>query len=169
MPLLIINLLQIMSHISFTYHFIWRTKYREDTISEEYERNLYGYIFSMCRNKDCYLYRLNSMPNHIHMCCEVKQTIAVSEFIKVIKQETSKWMKEHPKWFPEFTAWGKGYAGFTYSAQDRPKIIEYIKNQKIHHKEVSFKDEYLNLLREFGLDPKDDNFFYEDDEDMSLE
>lgn len=157
-----------MSMINFTYHFVWRTKYREDTINEEYERYLYSYIHSMCQNKGCHLYRINSMPNHVHLCCEVRPTIPVSEFIKVLKQETSKWMKEHEEWFPKFIGWGLGYAGFTYSSSDRDNVIEYIKRQKEHHKATTFKKEYESLLAEFGFDPANDDFFYEKDEENEL-
>ena len=106
----------------------------------------------------CHLYRINSEPDHFHMCVEVHPTIALSEFMQVIKQESSRWLKEHREWFPMFDSWGNGYAAFTYSVQDRPNVINYIKNQKEHHKKTSFKDEYEELLREFGLDPATDLF-----------
>ena len=98
------------------------------------------------------------MPDHLHICVEVHPTIALSEFMQVIKQESSRWIKEHQEWFPKFRAWGSGYAAFTYSVEERQRVIEYIKNQKEHHHKLTFKDEYENLLREFGLDPVTDLF-----------
>jgi len=113
----------------------------------------------MCKEKKCHLYRINSMPDHVHMCVEIHPTIAVSEFVRVIKQETSKWMKEHREKFPMYEAWGNGYAGFTYSVKERPAVIEYIKNQKEHHKHKTFREEYEEWLREMGEDPTTDLFF----------
>mgnify|MGYP003290347784 CR=1 FL=1 len=145
-----------MAHLNLTYHIVWRTKCSQRTINETYERELYAYILGMCNEKKCHLYRINSMPDHVHMCVEIHPTLAVSEFVRVIKQETSKWLKEKRHKFPMFEGWGNGYAGFTYAAADRPTVINYIKNQKEHHHKMTFREEYEDLLREFGLDPKED-------------
>lgn len=150
--------LHTMSHISLTYHVIWRTKRSERTIAEEHERELYAYIHGMCKDKKCHLYRINSMPDHVHMCIEVHPTLALSTFMQVIKQESSRWIEGHKDWFPHFDGWGNGYAAFSYSAKDRPTIIEYIKNQKQHHHKATFREEYETLMREFGLDPEKDMF-----------
>ena len=147
-----------MAHINLTYHLVWRTKRSQRTISEAHERDLYAYILGICNEKKCYLYRINSMPDHVHMCVEIHPTIAVSDFVRIVKQETSKWMKEQGAKFPLFDGWGNGYAAFTYSLKERPIIIRYIRNQKSHHAKSSFRDEYENLLRDFGLDPMEDKF-----------
>lgn len=147
-----------MSHISLTYHIIWRTRCSERTIFEDHERDLYAYILGICQSKKCHLYRLNSMPDHFHMCVEIHPSISVSDFMKSLKQETSHWIKERSAWFPYFDGWGNGYAAFSYSAKDRPIVIEYIKNQKEHHRKESFENEYKELMREFGLDPEKDMF-----------
>lgn len=153
------NNYKFMSYFSLTYHIVWRTKCSLPTINEEHERDLYAYIFGFCKEKKCKLYRINSMPEHIHMCVEIHPTISVSEFMKVLKKESSQWMKEHKEWFPLFEAWGNGYASFTYSAEDRPNIINYIRNQKEHHKKVDFRKEYEDMLIEFGFEPDKDVFF----------
>ena len=147
-----------MSRISFTYHVIWRTKRSEMTINEEHETELYRYINGICKGKNSKLYRINSMPDHVHMCVAVSPTIAFSEFMQVVKQESSKWMKSHPEWFPKFDSWGEGYAAFSYSVKDRPTIIKYVMNQKAHHKKKTFRKEYEDFLREFGIDPTTDLF-----------
>ena len=98
------------------------------------------------------------MPDHVHICVEVKPTLALSEFVQVIKQETSRWLKEHPDKFPHFAGWGNGYAAFTYSKSERDKVIEYIKKQKEHHRHKTFREEYENMLVEFGMDPAKDLF-----------
>ncbi len=101
------------------------------------------------------------MPDHVHMCIEVHPTLSLSNFMQIVKQETSRWMSQHPECFPGFDGWGNGYAAFTYSANERNNVIEYIKGQKEHHYKISLRDEYENILREFGLDPEKD-FFLKD-------
>ena len=148
-----------MAHLNLTYHIVWRTKCSQRTINESFERELYAYILGMCNEKKCHLYRINSMPDHVHMCVEIHPTISVSEFVRVIKQETSKWLKENRHKFPMFEGWGNGYAGFTYSVKERPAVIEYIKGQKEHHKVKTFREEYEEWLIEMGEDPSNDLFF----------
>ena len=60
-----------MSHISLTYHIVWRTKRSRNTIREQHERELYAYILGICQSKSSRLHRINSMPDHIHLCVEV--------------------------------------------------------------------------------------------------
>ncbi len=150
-----------MAHINLTYHIVWRTKHSCKTIAAEHERDLYAYIMGMCRAKQCHLYRINSMPDHIHICVEIHPTISVSDFVRLIKQETSKWMKERRDWYRGFDGWGNGYAAFTYSAKERKAVIDYIKNQKEHHKVKTFREEYNEWLQEMGMDPETDLFFKE--------
>ncbi len=53
--------------------------------------------------------------------------------------------------FPFFNGWQEGYGGFTYNFRDRDMIIEYVKNQKEHHKKESSYDEFKRLLSENGI------------------
>jgi hypothetical protein len=51
----------------------------------------------------------------------------------------------------EATGWQEGYGAFTYSIREKDMIINYLKNQKEHHKSESFYDEYKRLLIENGV------------------
>ena len=64
---------------------------------------------------------------------------------------SSIWLKSHGQ-FKNFEGWSEGYGSFTISHKDKDGIIEYIKNQKEHHKKLTFIEEYKKLLKEYGLD-----------------
>lgn len=147
-----------MAHVVLYYHIIWRTKCSERTIAEAYERELYAYILGYCDTKKCKLIRIGGMPDHIHMLVAIRPDIAVSDFMQVLKTETSKWLKTQKDKFPNFRGWGNGYAAFTYCERDKEMIRNYIIKQKEHHKVKSFKDEYEVLLSEWGIDPTTDFF-----------
>ena len=51
-----------------------------------------------------------------------------------------------------FDGWAKSYCALSYSIREKDMVVNYIKNQKEHHKRVSFKDELLELLRESGVE-----------------
>lgn len=151
-----------MAHVVCLYHIIWRTKCSQRTITEASERELYAYILGYCKQKDCTLVRIGGMEDHIHMLVFLRPDIALSGFMQVLKTESSKWMKEHRELFPRFEGWGNGYAAFSYSERDKEMIRGYIMRQKEHHRGKSFRDEYEELLREWGIDPETD-FFLRDE------
>jgi REP element-mobilizing transposase RayT len=101
---------------------------------------------------------MNGTENHIHILSDLHPTIALSDYIKEINVASSKWMKKSGN-FPFFTGWAEGSCALTYSYRDRDMIIEYIKNQKEHHRKVTFEDEYRHLLHEAGIKP-DEHFIF---------
>lgn len=136
-----------MSFTKLIYHIIFRTKHSVPAILEKHETELYAYILGYMRNKQYKLYRIGGMPDHVHMLVSIPPTIALSEFVRDIKACTSKMLKDNLK-FPLFQGWNNGYAAFTYSLNEKEKIINYIKN---HHKSRSFVDEYREYSQELGF------------------
>ena len=57
-------------------------------------------------------------------------------------------MNDHKKGF----AWQEGYGAFAVSASNLGKVVSYIHNQEMHHRTMSFEDEYLKLPRKHGVD-----------------
>ena len=133
------------------YQIIFATKNRQPTINYEYENELYKYIFGIINNQKCKLYRINGMPDNIHLFCDLHPSLSLSNYIKDIKTSSNKWMKESGK-FPNFEAWQEGYGAFTYSIKEKNIIIDYVKNQKLHHKTENFYDEYKRILTENGIE-----------------
>ncbi|OPZ16552.1 MAG: hypothetical protein BWZ05_01857 [Bacteroidetes bacterium ADurb.BinA245] len=56
-------------------------------------------------------------------------------------------------------SWQEGYGAFFYSKTHVERVIRYIKNQKQHHEKISFTEEYLDMLRKFGVDFKEAYIF----------
>ena len=147
-----------MSYVQLLYHVVIRTKSSEPTLSLEHSDELYRYIWGILKNKNSVLYRVNGMEEHVHILFSLHPTIALSDFVRDLKVETSKMLKRTAG-FERFTAWGEKYAALTYSLKDKDTIINYVKNQREHHRIVSFREEYEDFLKEMGLvlDEKDWN------------
>ena len=133
------------------YHIVFGTKFRKQTIPDVHCQILYKYIWGIIENKKCKLYRINGSTEHIHLLVDIHPNIGVATFVKDLKVSTSIWLKQQND-FPLFEGWAEGYASFTISHDDRFRVIEYIKNQKEHHKAFSYKDEYKALLKELGIE-----------------
>jgi REP element-mobilizing transposase RayT len=140
-----------MSYTRLLYHIVFRTKNGIDTIPEEHEKELYAYILGIVNNKKSKLYRIGGVSNHIHMLVDIHPTFAVSDFMKELKEYSSKWLSTNPD-FPAFTGWAISFAAFSYNIKEEQAIIDYIMNQKEHHKKVSFEDEYRQFLIENGIE-----------------
>ncbi|GAA4161620.1 IS200/IS605 family transposase [Chryseobacterium ginsenosidimutans] len=128
------------------YQIVFSTKHRKPVLNIEYEDQLYKYIWGIVKNKNCTLYRINGMPDHIHLFTDLHPSVSLSSFVKDIKVSSNLWIKQSGL-FPDFEEWQTGYDAFTYSEREKDMIINYIKNQKEHHKNESFEDEYKNLLK----------------------
>lgn len=133
------------------YQIVYSTKNRESSVAMEYEQELYKYIWGVINNLKCRLYRINSMPDHIHIFSDLHPSVCLADYVKSIKVASSAWMKESGK-FSTFKGWQEGYAAFTYSQKEKNEVIDYVKNQKEHHRKESFLDEYRHLLKENGIE-----------------
>ena len=141
-----------MAFTKLIYHIVFRPKDNRPVIDEAHERDLYMYIFGFCKNHQCVLYRINGMPDHVHMCVGLHPTIAVASFVHDLKIATGNFMRSHRDMFPMFEAWERSYGAFTYSEADKECVIQYIINQKEHHRRVSTREELESILKEFGIE-----------------
>ena len=147
-----------MSHVSLLFHIIFRTKYSEQTICEQYEKKLYSYINGIIKNKKGVLYAIGGKPDHIHILLFISPTVSISDFMKILKTETSKWLKESP-YFNRFSGWSSGYAIFSYSNKEKEILINYINNQKEHHKKHLLREEIELFLTRNGINFEMNSFF----------
>lgn len=145
------------SYRQILYHTIFRTKESGKTLNQTYSRELYAYIMGFVKNKNCFLYRINGMEDHIHILCDLHPSIALSDYLRDMKTSTSIWLKQSGK-FSSFEGWADGYAALTYAWKDKELIINYIKNQQEHHKKETFEEELRRILEEHGV-VVDERFF----------
>ena len=108
------------------YHIVFSTKNRDRTLTADQRHQLFEYVWGILKNKNCHLYRINGVDDHIHIATHLHPTIALAPLIKDIKLASSAFSKDNNV-FKNFTGWQEGYAAFTYSFKDKDKLIEYIK------------------------------------------
>jgi len=145
------------SYRQILYHLIFRTKDSRKSLNQDHSRELYAYILGFIKNKNCFLYRINGVEDHIHILSDLHPTIALSDYMRDLKTSTSIWLKQSGK-FSSFEGWADGYAALTYAWKDKEMIINYIKNQQDHHKKETFEEELRRLLEENGV-VVDERFF----------
>ena len=137
---------------------VFAVKGRESLIQSSYEEELYKYISGIVRNKEQKMLAINGMPDHIHFLIGMKPSCCLSDLVREIKKSSNDFIKE--KKFSKFKFyWQEGYGAFSYSHSNLDNVIKYIMNQKEHHKKKTFKEEYLEFLRKFEIEFKDEYLF----------
>ena len=140
-----------MSHTSLTYHVIFGTYRRMPVINIAHEKELYKYIFDFSVARGVKVRRIGGMPDHIHILCDLPSNLAPADYIKLVKSESSKFMRVNSH-FQDWVRWARGYAAFTVDASLREVRRQYIMGQKKHHITTSFLDEYKALLKDAGIE-----------------
>jgi putative transposase len=139
-------------------HVVFAVKGRENLISPRWKDDLYKYINGIIVNSDQKLMIINGMPDHIHILLGVKPTIALSDLIRDIKANSSRFINEKRYVLGRFE-WQQGFGAFTCNPAELNTIINYIKNQEEHHNTKKFKDEYIDLLNYNMIEYKNEYLF----------
>ncbi len=146
-----------MSFYNLLYHIIFATKNRQKTIETAREKELYAILYSIMKKNGAYTHRIGGMPDHVHILVSIPPDISISKFIQNLKRESSLAASDSHL-FDKWDGWQNGYGIFTCSRHDYNKIFNYIKNQKEHHANISFIEEYRQWLIENGISPDEPYF-----------
>ena len=98
------------------------------------------------------------MPDHVHILVGLKPTIALSNLVRDIKANSSKFINDQ-KWIAGKFEWQQGFGAFSCSHSQLTKVISYIKNQEEHHKTKTFREEYIEFLEAYNIDFKNEFIF----------
>ncbi len=132
-------------------HVIFAVAERDCLIQKEFKEELHKYTTGIVRNHGCKLIAINSMPDHCHILLGLKPDIALSELVRDIKANSSKFINERCFTRRRFF-WQEGFGAFSYGRSQLDRVIRYIQNQEKHHSAKSFKDEYCRLLKKFDVE-----------------
>jgi REP element-mobilizing transposase RayT len=127
---------------------VFSTKERQKLIKQEEQSKLWSYMAGVARNHDFLVLANGGIEDHVHLLIQLPPAIALSEAISTLKSNSSRWMGERGINF----AWQEGYGAFSVSASNLAAVEKYIHNQAIHHKKITFEQEFISLLKKHGID-----------------
>lgn len=132
-------------------HIVFHVKSTGICIKKEDLPQVFAYIGGVIRNIGGYPITVGGIENHIHILATMPKTMSVSEFVQKIKANSSRWIKTLDKYYESF-AWQEGYGAFCVSPSLLKKTICYIETQEQHHHEISVRDEFIQFLKENGIE-----------------
>ncbi len=141
---------------------VFAVKGRRSLIQSEWKEELYKYICGVVNGKKEKVYAIGGVSDHIHILISIKPNILLSDLVRDIKCNSSKWINERQYVDGKFQ-WQEGFGAFSYNHSQLDNVIRYINNQEDHHKKKSFKNEYLEFLEQFYIE-YDEKYLFEWDE-----
>ena len=131
-------------------HIVFSTKHRQPLITGEIEEELHKYIGGICNRLDCQVLIVGGYVNHIHILCMLSKKIALVKLLEEVKSHSSKWVKTKGKKYEKFY-WQDGYGAFSVNPSQVDVVIDYIKNQHIHHQKNTWESEYRSFLIKYNV------------------
>jgi putative transposase len=129
---------------------VFAVKGRESLIESSWDEQLYRYITGIVQNKGQKMLAVNGVQNHIHFLIGMKPACCLSDLVREIKKSSTGFINEN-KFSKARFSWQEGFGAFSYAHSQLDSVAKYVMNQKLHHREMTFKEEYLNFLEEFEI------------------
>ena len=136
-------------------HIIFHVKNDSCLIQPEDHQELYAYIGGVIKISKSIPININGIENHVHILCILSKNSSLADLLEDIKRNSSRWIKTRGIHYQDF-AWQGGYSGYSVSPSKVKVVDQYIENQKSHHKHQTFQEEYIQFLKEHGVDYEED-------------
>jgi REP element-mobilizing transposase RayT len=130
---------------------VFSVKRRQNLIQKSWKEELYKYICGIVSGKEQKVYAIGGVEDHIHILISLRPNIALSDLVRDIKANSSKWINEKGFVKGKFQ-WQEGFGAFSYGHPQLDTIIAYINNQEQHHQKKRFKEEYMELLEKYYVE-----------------
>ncbi|MFZ5519549.1 MAG: IS200/IS605 family transposase [Candidatus Zhuqueibacterota bacterium] len=146
------------SYVSILIHYIFSTKHREKNISPEIQDRVWAYMGGIARENNMKALSIGGVEEHAHVLLSLPATISISKGVQLIKGGSSKWIHDTFPTLNEFV-WQVGYGAFSVSISHVDETINYIENQREHHRHKTFQEEYLAFLKKHAFE-YDENYIW---------
>ncbi len=133
-------------------HIVFSTKERRPYLGDRGIRHeLHNYLGGTCNHLDCPILRVGGVEDHVHLLCRLGRKITIADLVMELKRESSKWIKTKATALEDFH-WQNGYGAFSISPAHVAPVQGYVADQEMHHRLVTFQDEFRRLLTKYGLE-----------------
>jgi len=130
-------------------HCVWATYRRLPLIRPEIEAAVHGQVAGESARCGCEVLAIGGMPDHLHLALRIPVTISVAELMKQVKGVSSTRIRQRLGPGETF-GWQDNYGAFSFAAADRPRVVRYIENQKVHHSGGTVEASWEQVAEEVG-------------------
>src|SRR5215469_616323 len=112
---------------------------RQNLIQPKHNDELQKYITGIVSGQKQKLLAINNMPDHVHLLVGLNAALSLSERVRDIKANSSRFVNEK-RWVGGRFSWQEGFGAFSYSRSQIDSVIRYILNQQRHHARRTFRE-----------------------------
>ncbi len=130
------------------FHIVFSTRSRQKLIAKSVQPRLWAYMAGICSNVGMFALAIGGIEDHVHSLVELPPTMSVSKAVNLLKSNSSVWMNDQRLDFH----WQEGYGAFAVSVSNLAAVKRYVLNQEARHRNMTFQDEYIALLKKHGVE-----------------
>lgn len=138
-----------MSSIRIWVHLVFSTKNREPLLLQSIRESIIDHIKKIAKSKNIWIDEINGWNDHIHILISLGKDQSISKIAQLIKGESSNWINKNKLTKTHF-AWQDDYWAVSLSESHLADLRNYILNQEIHHKKITFNEEVENFMKKYG-------------------
>jgi REP element-mobilizing transposase RayT len=140
------------TYSSLKAHVVFSTKHRETWFTDDpVLHSMHAILGGALKHEGCHPIEIGGVADHVHLLFGFKPTHALTDVLREIKKSTTKWVREETR--QAAFAWQNSYAAFTVSPPGVEGVRSYIRNQKEHHRKMTYREELLGMLEKAGIEP----------------
>jgi len=140
------------------FHLVFAVKNRDALIKKEWKSELEKYITGIVQHHKHKMLAIGAMPDHLHIFIGYNVNHLIPDLVEEIKTSSNAWIKANRLSRFKFE-WQKGYGAFTHARSQLDMVVKYVLSQEEHHKKITFREEYLEILRKNDVAFKDEYVF----------
>jgi putative transposase len=118
-------------------------------LKKEIRYDVQNHIISNCKDKQIFLQEINGFTEHLHCLLSLGRTRTIANVLQLIKGESSNWINKN-KFMPEHFSWQDDYYAVSVSELQVKRVIQYIRNQELHHAKKTFEQEVDEFMERYG-------------------
>jgi putative transposase len=141
-------------------HLVFSTKQRFPFLKGDIRPRTHAYLAALCRDLGGECFKAGGTKDHVHIAATLPRTLSQAQMLESIKKKSSKWLHGLGDPMLRKFKWQAGYASFSVSPSKLNALLEYIENQEEHHRQVTFQEEYRQLLRRHNV-PFDERWMWD--------
>lgn len=125
---------------------VWRVKHNRPILCGDVERNVHEYTRRHGINeRGVYVHEIGGTDDHIHLVVTVTASVLVSEWIGRVKGGCWHFIN-HEIVGRRCLEWQGAYGVVSFGSLDMRRVVEYVRNQRVHHGSSAGTEELLERV-----------------------
>lgn len=138
---------------------VFAEKGRDNLLLKPWREEVFKYMAGIINEKGQKSIIVNGVTDHVHVFVGLKPSVALADLVRDVKNNSSNFINKK-RFVQGRFSWQEGYGAFSYSYSQLGTVYKYILHQEEHHREKTFKEEYLEFLRKFEIE-HDEKYLFE--------